>query len=63
VHDETGFHRWTCGVCGSANEVFVEPSAGARQEFTEDCTVCCSPHEIAIRINADGAVFVEATPS
>jgi hypothetical protein len=63
VQEESGFYQWTCGVCGSANELFVEPSAGSRQEFTEDCTVCCSPHEIAVRIHAGGTVVIEASPA
>ena len=59
--EETGFYQWTCGVCGSANEVFVEPTAGSRQEFTEDCTVCCRPHTVKVVVLREG-VQVEAFP-
>ena len=58
--EESGFHRWACGVCGSTNEVFVEPSAGNRQEFTEDCTTCCRPHLVKVLVTREGDVHVEA---
>jgi hypothetical protein len=32
-----------CPHCGAATTLFVDPSAGTRQEFIEDCQVCCRP--------------------
>ncbi len=44
---------YSCAFCGEDNEVFVDPSGGSRQTFTEDCTVCCRPNLITLLI--DGA--------
>jgi len=42
-----------CAFCGEDNEVLVDPSGGARQTFTEDCTVCCRPNLITLVIDGD----------
>jgi hypothetical protein len=34
---------YSCAFCGEDSEVFVDPSGGSRQTFTEDCTVCSGP--------------------
>ena len=39
-----------CSFCGEENEIFVEPEAGEVQEMTEDCSVCCRPNTLTIRI-------------
>jgi cysteine-rich CPXCG protein len=52
---------YSCAFCGEDNEVFVDPSGGRRQTFTEDCTVCCRPNLITLTIEADGEVLLEAT--
>jgi len=39
-----------CSYCGEENEVFVEPEAGDEQTLTEDCSVCCRPNVLNIRI-------------
>ena len=39
-----------CPHCGEVNEVFVEPEAGEKQTLTEDCSVCCRPSVLNIRI-------------
>jgi hypothetical protein len=54
------FYPWTCEVCGEVNEVFVEPDAGAHQELVEDCSVCCRPHTILVRVGRGGRVSVSA---
>jgi len=46
--DFTGtFH---CSFCGEENEIFVEPEDGKEQTITEDCSVCCRPNVLTIRI-------------
>ena len=47
--------------CGEENEIFVDPSAGRRQTFTEDCAVCCRPNLITLVIEEDGDVLLQAT--
>lgn len=45
--------RYRCAVCGEENEVFVEPEGGADQTMTEDCTVCCRPNVLCIRVEGE----------
>lgn len=33
-----------CAGCGEWNETTVDSSAGMRQEYVEDCQVCCKPN-------------------
>jgi hypothetical protein len=49
-----------CAFCGEENEVLVDASGGRRQAFTEDCVVCCRPNLIALAIDEDGDVRLEA---
>ena len=51
---------YDCAFCGEENEVFVDPSGGDRQTFTEDCTVCCRPNLITLAVGDDGEVTIEA---
>ena len=46
--DFTGSYR--CAYCGEENELFVEPEGGEEQALTEDCSVCCRPNVLTIRI-------------
>jgi len=45
--------------CGEENDVFVDPSGGRHQTFTEDCTVCCRPNLITLEIDDDGDVQIQ----
>jgi hypothetical protein len=49
--DGGSFVTYPCPVCGSLNETFADPSAGAAQTFVEDCTVCCRPNVVRLRID------------
>jgi hypothetical protein len=40
-----------CAGCGEWNETNVDSSAGMRQEYIEDCQVCCKPN--VLRVNWD----------
>jgi hypothetical protein len=33
-----------CAGCGEWNETSVDSSAGTRQQYVEDCQVCCKPN-------------------
>ena len=50
--------RFPCDACGETMEIPVDASAGRRQEFVEDCPVCCRPNVIVLTIEADGFVRV-----
>lgn len=42
---ETGFQ---CAGCGEWNPTTVDESAGVRQDYVEDCQVCCKPNLLHI---------------
>ncbi len=37
-----------CAGCGEENETDVDPSAGSKQSYVEDCQVCCKPNLLQI---------------
>jgi hypothetical protein len=51
-----------CPYCGETNEIALDPGSGSRQEYVEDCQVCCQPWRVSVRYRADGgaSVHVEA---
>ena len=53
--------EYGCAFCGQDNEVWVDPSGGRQQTFTEDCTVCCRPNLITLTIDDDGEVAIEVS--
>lgn len=56
--DETA--RYTCPHCGESIQVAIDPSAGARQQYVEDCPVCCNPNVIAVAFDREGNAAVDA---
>ena len=51
--------RLQCPYCGEWIEVVVEVASG-RQEYIEDCQVCCKPMSLRVSIDADGEPSIEA---
>jgi hypothetical protein len=52
---------YVCSICGAENETFVDPSAGSRQTYVEDCSVCCRPQVLNVQIDeANGTVTIQA---
>lgn len=41
-----------CAGCGEYNETVVDESAGSKQQYVEDCQVCCKPNVLSVRWNA-----------
>ena len=37
-----------CAGCGEWNEIVVDESAGGRQQYVEDCQVCCKPNLLSV---------------
>lgn len=35
-----------CPYCGEHCQVTLDPGGGARQEYVEDCPVCCRPWRV-----------------
>jgi hypothetical protein len=51
-----------CPYCAEPNEVALDPGSGARQQYVEDCQVCCRPWTVEVTYDLDGhaAVHVAA---
>ena len=41
-----------CPYCGEWLEVFIDPSV-RRQEYIEDCQVCCRPITLPVTLDGD----------
>jgi hypothetical protein len=47
-----------CAGCGEWNETKIDPSAGRRQSYVEDCQVCCKPNVLQVWWDSDENEFV-----
>jgi hypothetical protein len=47
-----------CPYCGEPNEITLDPGSGARQEYVEDCHVCCQPWQVIVWYRTDGSADV-----
>lgn len=52
-----------CPYCGETVTIEVDPLGGNRQEYVQDCEVCCRPWLVRVETTADGTVSVDLTPS
>ena len=46
--------EYICEVCGELIVIPLDVSAGADQEYVEDCQVCCRPIVLTVSVNVDG---------
>ena len=44
---------FVCVYCLQVNDVVVDASGGLKQEYVEDCEVCCRPNRLTIVIDED----------
>jgi hypothetical protein len=42
-----------CAGCGQWNQTSVDPSAGRRQQYVEDCQVCCKPNLLTLEYDGE----------
>ena len=49
-----------CPYCWQKIDIEVDPSV-KRQEYTEDCHVCCRPIAMIVEIDEKGRPHIEAT--
>lgn len=49
-----------CPHCGESMWVEIDPSGTDRQEYIEDCQVCCKPITLRITRNPEGEFEVYA---
>ncbi len=52
---------YICDNCGEEIVVPIDPSAGSRQEYVEDCPVCCNPNVIHVEIDEGGTASMTNT--
>ena len=50
-----------CPYCGEAMSVGLDPGSGQRQDYVEDCQVCCQPWRVSVHYRDDGSAIVSAT--
>ena len=55
MRDEASY---TCPSCGEQIVVPVDLSAGKRQQYVEDCPVCCHPNIIHVQMDECGEAAV-----
>jgi hypothetical protein len=53
VNDEASY---LCGACGEEIVIPIDLSQGERQEYVEDCPVCCRANVIRIEVDQDGEI-------
>jgi hypothetical protein len=51
---------YLCDHCGEEIVIPLDASAGAEQEYVEDCPVCCAPNVIHVGFETDGSARVWA---
>ena len=57
MRDEASY---ICDSCGEEIVIPIDPSAGARQQYIEDCPVCCHPNVISLEVDEDGDVRISS---
>jgi len=50
---------YVCDSCGEEIVVPVDLSAGAHQDYVEDCPVCCHPMRLRVDVDPDGEARIE----
>jgi Cysteine-rich CPXCG len=52
---QSGFQ---CAGCGEWNDTTVDESAGSRQQYLEDCQVCCKPNVLEVSWDPEESKYV-----
>lgn len=53
MNDDISSHTITCPHCWEPHQVLID-GTGGDQTYIEDCSVCCHPIELTIRMDDDG---------
>ena len=51
-----------CPYCGEMAAVWFEPDLDQRQEFVQDCPVCCRPWHVTVQVQPDGSAYMDVRP-
>jgi hypothetical protein len=54
----SGEASYVCDSCGEEIVIPVDLSAGSRQQYVEDCPVCCHPNVLVVEVDEDGEARV-----
>jgi hypothetical protein len=57
MNDEASY---LCDWCGEEIVVPLDVSAGSRQEYVEDCPVCCRPNLVTVDVDDEGEMHLWA---
>ncbi len=57
LEDEASY---ICPSCGEEIHVPVDLAAGKRQQYVEDCPVCCSPVVLRLEYSEDGSWRIDS---
>lgn len=49
----------SCPYCGEENTIVVDETGGSRQDYVEDCQVCCQPWQVIATIDSEGEMNIE----
>lgn len=47
-----------CPHCGETVTIILDPGGGTRQDYVEDCEVCCRPWRVQVRYDGVGVATV-----
>ena len=51
-----------CPYCTESAAIALDPGSGARQEYVEDCPVCCQPWQVSLSYDTEGRALVRVSP-
>lgn len=54
-HDES----FTCPYCGELNPLLIDISGGNNQTFVVDCTVCCAPILVRLKVRGEEIISLD----
>ena len=49
----------SCPYCGEENVIAVDERGGRRQQYVEDCHVCCQPWDVVATVDHEGDINVQ----
>jgi hypothetical protein len=55
MKDEASYN---CDACGEESVVPIDLTAGSRQQYVEDCPVCCRPNVLRAAYDPDSDDFI-----
>ena len=50
---------WYCRYCGEENSVWIDLTVPGKQDFIEDCQVCCRPNRLIVTLDDQQEIFLE----